>query len=172
MHTYDRHPHDAARADYRVRAECTLKPHKVRVSTVSQSPNMNPKSRTCGRSVTARNKNVHRCAFVAWAATFFEPATQCCWCNKRLPSQATDAFKNDFSNLLSSQSIHTRTSFVWLKHWMHSTPSTSFFPQYLSCKIHLRFGMCKLCIHLFHLCYAKLTGYLCPWLMWHRSTRK
>lgn len=98
--------------------------------------------------------------------------TQCCWCNKRLPSQATDAFKNDFSNLLSSQSTHTRTSFLWLKHWMHSTPSTSFFPQYLSCKIHLRFGMCKLCIHLFHLCYAKLTGYLCPLLMWHRSTRK
>lgn len=99
------------------------------------------------------------------------PDTQSCWCNKGLPSPATDA-------ICSVVNLHTRTSFVWtvdktwLKHWMHSTPSTSFFPQCLSCKIQLRFGMCELCIHLFHLCYAKLTGYLCPLQMWHRSTRK
>lgn len=52
IHTYDRHPHDAARADYRVSAECTLKTHKVRVSTVSQSPNMNSKAEhAAGRSL-------------------------------------------------------------------------------------------------------------------------
>lgn len=150
------------------------------------------KGRTCGRSVTAQNKNVHRCGFVAWAATCFEPDNEirlqvsltcpthyAADVTKGSPHQPPMLFRM-ISVICSVVNLHTRTSFVWtvdktwLKHWMHSTPSTCSFPPIF--KLHNSIEIWDVwTLYTFissMLCYAKLTGCLCPLQMWHRSTRK
>lgn len=89
------------------------------------------KGRTCGRSVTARNKNVHRCGFVAWAATCFEPDNEirlqvsltcpthyAADVTKGSPHQPPMLFRL-ISVICSVVNLHTRTS--CLNRWQNLT---------------------------------------------------
>lgn len=113
--------------------------------------------------VTALNKNVRKCGFVAWAAAFYEPATEIrLQASQICPAQtlsaadvtkghyykptATDAFRNNCSYLLGSQSAH-QTKFCCCKK-LNAPECTLHFNQFLlqqNLTEYITLDICKQC---------------------------